>query len=53
MALITNLIRDTDREYIDPFDRAGSDVERAGDLLDEMLAGFPDPRGLTHARLRR
>jgi len=45
MALITNLIGGPDREYFDLFERAGANVERAGDLLDEMLAGFPDTWG--------
>jgi hypothetical protein len=48
MASITNLIRGTDREYFDLFERAGANVERAGALLDEMLAGFPDSQGLAH-----
>ena len=48
MASITNLIRGTDREYFDLFERAGANVERAGGLLDEMLAGFPDSQGLAH-----
>jgi uncharacterized protein len=46
MASITNLIRGTGREYFDLFERAGANVERAGELLDEMLAGFPDTHGL-------
>ena len=48
MASISNLIRGTDREYFDLFERAGANVERAGDLLDEMLAGFPDSHGLAN-----
>ncbi len=46
MASITNLIRGTGREYFDLFERAGANVARAGELLDEMLAGFPDTHGL-------
>jgi predicted phosphate transport protein (TIGR00153 family) len=46
MASITNLIRGTGREYFDLFERAGANVQRAGELLDEMLAGFPDTRAL-------
>ena len=46
MASITNLIRGTGREYFDLFERAGENVARAGELLDEMLAGFPDTQGL-------
>ena len=48
MASITNLIRGTGREYFDLFERAGANVARGGDLLDEMLAGFPDTQGLAH-----
>jgi predicted phosphate transport protein (TIGR00153 family) len=46
MASITNLIRGTGREYFNLFERAGNNVARAGKLLDEMLAGFPDSQAL-------
>lgn len=46
MPSITNLIRGTGREYFDLFERAGANVARAGELLDEMLAGFPESQGL-------
>jgi uncharacterized protein len=46
MVSITNLIRGTGREYFDLFDRAGTNVAHAGELLDKMLAGFPDTQGL-------
>ena len=46
MASITNLIRGSGREYFDLFEQAGANVQRAGELLDEMLAGFPDTQGL-------
>ena len=46
MASIAHLIRGTDREYFDLFERAGRNLARAGGLLDEMLAGFPDSQGL-------
>ncbi|MBV8940675.1 MAG: DUF47 domain-containing protein [Solirubrobacterales bacterium] len=46
MASISTLIRGTGREYFDLFERAGANVERAGALLDEMLAGFPDSHDL-------
>jgi uncharacterized protein len=46
MALITNLIRGSGREYFELFERAGENVARAGELLDEMLAGFPDSQVL-------
>jgi uncharacterized protein len=48
MASIANLIRGTDRAYFDLFERAGANVARAGELLDEMLGGFPDTQGLAH-----
>jgi predicted phosphate transport protein (TIGR00153 family) len=46
MASITNLMREGGREYFDPFERAGANVARAGELLDEMLGGFPESQGL-------
>jgi uncharacterized protein len=46
MASFANLMRGTDGEYFDLFERAGANVERAGMLLDEMLGGFPDTQGL-------
>lgn len=46
MASISRLMRGAGREYFDLFERAGANVERAGGLLDEMLAGFPDSQGL-------
>jgi uncharacterized protein len=46
MASLANLIRGMDREYFDLFERAGANVERAGELLDEMLDGFPDSQEL-------
>ena len=42
MTSITNLIRGTDREDFDLFERSGANVERADEPLDEALAGFPD-----------
>ena len=38
MASIINLIRGTDREYFDLFERAGANVARAGELLDAIVA---------------
>ena len=46
MVSIANLIRGSGREYFDLFERAGANVKRAGELLDAMLAGFPDTQGL-------
>jgi hypothetical protein len=53
MASITNLIRGTGREDFDLFERAGGNVEHAGELLDEMLAGFPDTWGLARDTTRQ
>jgi uncharacterized protein len=49
MASITNLIRGTGSEYFVLFERAGANVARAGELLEEMLAGFPDTHGMAQA----
>ncbi len=46
MASITDLLRGTDREYFDLFDRAGANAVRAAELLSDMLATFPDRREL-------
>ena len=46
MASIANLMRHTDREFFDLFERAGPNVVRAAEPLEEMLAGFPDGQGL-------
>jgi|SRR5690348_12301513 len=46
MSSVANLLRGGDREFFDLFERAGANVVRAAGLLDELLAGFPDSRGL-------
>ena len=46
MASIASFLRGTDREYFDLFERAGTNVVRAAELLDEMLTGFPERSGL-------
>jgi predicted phosphate transport protein (TIGR00153 family) len=46
MGLIGQLLRGSDREFFDLFERAGANVVRAAELLDEMLEGFPDSRRL-------
>jgi predicted phosphate transport protein (TIGR00153 family) len=40
------LLRARDREFFDLFERAATNVLRAAELLEEMLVGFPDSRGL-------
>ncbi len=46
MAPISDLLRGSNHEYFDLFDRAGENIVRAARLLDEMLASFPDTREL-------
>jgi predicted phosphate transport protein (TIGR00153 family) len=46
MTSIANFLRGTDREFFDLFERAGSNLERAAHLLDEMLAEYPERKGL-------
>ena len=44
MTSIANLLRGTDREFFDLFERAGENLGRAARLLDEMLAEYPERR---------
>jgi predicted phosphate transport protein (TIGR00153 family) len=46
MPSISDLLRGTDREYFDLFDRAGANMVRAAELLDDMLSTYPDRREL-------
>ncbi len=46
MASISNLLRGSDREFFDLFDRAAANIVRAAALLEEMLRTFPDGQGL-------
>jgi uncharacterized protein len=46
MTSFGDLVRGSDREYFDLFERAGENIVRAAELLDEMLAGFPETQGL-------
>jgi uncharacterized protein len=46
MASIANLLRGTDREFFDLFERAGANIVRATELLDEMLARYPESQSL-------
>ncbi len=43
---IGRLLRGSDREIFDLFERVGTNLVRAAELLDEMLSGFPETRGL-------
>jgi len=42
VASIANLLRSSDREFFDLFERAGANIVRAAELLDEMLASYPE-----------
>ncbi|HSO99745.1 MAG TPA: DUF47 family protein [Solirubrobacteraceae bacterium] len=46
MPSISDLLRGTDREYFDLFDRAGANAVRATEVLAELIASFPDRREL-------
>jgi len=46
VASIANLLRGTDREFFDLFERAGANIVHAAELLDEMLASYPESADL-------
>jgi uncharacterized protein len=46
VASIANLLRSSDREFFDLFERAGANIVRAAELLDEMLARYPESADL-------
>jgi hypothetical protein len=46
VASIANLLRGSDREFFDLFERAGLNIVRAAELLDEMLARYPETADL-------
>ncbi len=48
MSSIANFLRGSDREYFDLFERAGTNIERAAALLDDMLEDYPERRSLAH-----
>jgi uncharacterized protein Yka (UPF0111/DUF47 family) len=43
---IGQLLRGSDHEIFDLFERAAANIVRAAELLDEMLSGFPETQGL-------
>ena len=43
---VSNLLKGTDHEFFNLFDRAAVNVARAAELLHEMFAGFPETAGL-------
>jgi uncharacterized protein len=46
VASIANLLRGSDREFFDLFERAGANIVHAAELLDEMLASYPESADL-------
>jgi predicted phosphate transport protein (TIGR00153 family) len=46
MSSIAKFLRGSDREYFDLFERAGTNIEDATRLLEEMLAEYPERRDL-------
>jgi predicted phosphate transport protein (TIGR00153 family) len=42
VASIANLLRGSEREFFDLFERAGVNIVHAAELLDEMLASYPE-----------
>jgi uncharacterized protein len=46
VASIANLLRGSEREFFDLFERAGTNIVHAAELLDEMLASYPETADL-------
>ena len=46
VASIANLLRGSEREFFDLFEQAGANIVRAAELLDEMLARYPESADL-------
>src|ERR1700759_4509389 len=46
MSSIAKFLRGSDREYFDLSERAGTNIDDAARLLDEMLAEYPERRDL-------
>jgi predicted phosphate transport protein (TIGR00153 family) len=46
VASLANLIRGSDHEFFDLFERAGTNIVHAAELLDEMLASYPESADL-------
>ncbi len=47
LTAIGGLLRARDQEFFDLFERAAANGARAAELMEEMLVGFPDSRGLS------
>ncbi len=46
MARLSQVFVPRDREFFDLFEEAGRNIARAADLLDQMLRGYPETKGL-------
>jgi uncharacterized protein len=46
MAGLARMLRGTDSEFFDLFDEAGRNIARAGELIEQLLAGYPESAGL-------
>ncbi len=46
MPRLSQVFAPKDREYFDLFERAGANILRAADLLDQMMRGYPDTADL-------
>jgi uncharacterized protein Yka (UPF0111/DUF47 family) len=46
VARLSQVFAPKDRQFFDLFDEAAGNISRAADLLDQMLASWPDRRGL-------
>ena len=46
MARLSHVFGSRDREFFDLFEEAGGNIARAADLLDQMLASWPDRKEL-------
>ena len=44
MARLSQVLRPQDRVYFELFEKAGQNIVRAADLLDEMLSNYPDSK---------
>jgi uncharacterized protein Yka (UPF0111/DUF47 family) len=46
MPRLTQVLMPHDRVYFELFEEAGRNLQRAADLLDEMLSNYPDSKGM-------
>ena len=46
MPRLSQVLKPQDRVYFELFEKAGENIVRAADLLDEMLSDYPDSKAL-------